>query len=71
MGVAAMVKTLTAVYDSAGKARNAEDDLVSTGIDREKVFLDTETNQVKVMVPDTAEREVTEILKRHDPTEVR
>jgi len=66
-----MIKTVTAIYDSAGKARNAEDDLVSSGIDREKVFFDKETNQVKVMIPESAEREVTEILNRHDPTEVR
>lgn len=66
-----MTKVVTAVYDSAGKARNAENDLIDTGLPREKVFLDKETNEVKVMTPASGEGEVTEILNRHDPTEVR
>ena len=65
-----MSRTITAAYDSAEKARNAEDDLVSTGFDREKVFFDKETNQIKVIIPDSAEPEVTEILNRHQPREI-
>jgi len=66
-----MTKTVTGVFDSADKVRNAVDDLVSSGIDSEKVYADKENNQVKVMIPDTIEREITEILNRHNPTEVR
>lgn len=66
-----MAKTVTGVYDSAYTAHNAVDDLVSTGFDREKVFADEENKDVKVMIPDAAEREVKEILNRHRLIEVR
>lgn len=65
-----MTEAITATYDSAGKAKNAVDDLVATGIDREKVFLDDATLQVKVMAPDAIEGEILEILQRHEPIAV-
>lgn len=52
-----MTRTVTGVCDSVEKARNAVDELIYDGIDREKVYLDEETNQVKVMIPDTIEVE--------------
>ena len=67
---AAMSLTVTGVYKDADAARNAADDLVYSGFDREKVFLDRDAAQVKVMIPDSVEREVKEILDRHSPTEV-
>lgn len=66
-----MAKTVTGVFDSVATVRNAVDDLVSTGFDREKVFADEDNKEVKVVIPDAAEREVSEILNRHRPTEVR
>ena len=65
-----MTEIITATYESFGKAENAADDLLSTGIDSEKVFLDDKTLQVKVMVPNTIEGEITEILQRHQPTQL-
>lgn len=65
-----MTRTVTATYESVGTVRNVLDDLVSTGIDREKVFADEENNLVKVMIPDSVEGEVKEILNRHMPTEM-
>jgi hypothetical protein len=65
-----MSKTVTGVFDSIDKARNAKDDLVSTGIPREKVYLDNETNQVKVITPAETEAEILEVLNRHEPTQV-
>lgn len=62
-----MSKTMTAVYQSVDAVRNALDDLVSTGIDREKVFADEDGKLVKVMIPDAVENEVKEILNRHHP----
>jgi len=66
-----MAKTVTGVYDSTDTVHNAVDDLISTGFDREKVFANEENKEVKVMIPDAAEREVKEILNRHRPIEVR
>ncbi|QID19100.1 hypothetical protein G3580_16640 [Nitrogeniibacter mangrovi] len=62
------MKTVTAAYSTADAARNAMDELLADGIDREKIFLDTAKAEVKVMIPDTIEREIAEILNRHQPT---
>lgn len=65
-----MTKTVTGAFDSIDKARNAKDELISTGIPSEKVYLDGETNQVKVIIPAATEAEIVEILNRHEPTQV-
>ncbi|MEN8174249.1 MAG: hypothetical protein ABFS23_00710 [Pseudomonadota bacterium] len=65
-----MAETITATYDTKDKAKNAVDDLIATGIDREKVFLDEDALQVKVMVPNAIEGEITEILQRHQPSQL-
>ena len=65
-----MPATITAVYDSADKVRNAVDDLVSTGIPREKILIDDDKSQVKVIVPETSEPEIKEILQRHQPSNI-
>ena len=65
-----MTEVITATFDTYGKAQNTTDDLLATGIDSEKVFLDDKTLQVKVMVPNSIEDEITEILQRHQPTQV-
>lgn len=65
-----MVKILSGEYDSLDKARNALDDLINSGLDREKVFLDSENTLVKAMIPNEIEREVREILDRHEPSAV-
>jgi hypothetical protein len=66
----AMTKILTGRYDSIDKARNALDELINAGFDREKVFLDREKSLVKVMTPNDVEREAREIIDRHEPAEV-
>jgi hypothetical protein len=65
-----MTEVITATFDAFSKAQNTADDLIATGIDSEKVFLDDRTMQVKVMVPNVIEGEITEILQRHQPTQV-
>ncbi len=62
-----MIKTITTLFTSRDQVRNVCDDLISSGIDAEKVFADHEHFMVKVMIPDDIEREVTEILSRHKP----
>lgn len=65
-----MTQTVTATYDSTMKAVNAYDELVSKAFPREKLFIDKETNVIKVMVPDPGQREAEEILNRHEPDDV-
>ncbi len=65
-----MTKTVTGTFRDLDAARNAVDDLLSSGFDREKVFLEKDTRQVRVMIPPSVEKEVREILDRHVPQDV-
>lgn len=65
-----MSQTVTAAYDSVQKANNAFEELVAEGFPNESLFLDQDTRQVKVIVPDPVQREVESILRRHDPDEL-
>jgi len=64
-----MTQTVTATYDDAMKAVNAYDELVSKGFPREKLYLDKEAGEIKVIVPDSSQPEAEEILKRHEPND--
>jgi hypothetical protein len=65
-----MTRILTGKYASVNAARNAMDELINAGFDREKVYLDAGSSTVKVMTPTATEREAREILDRHEPAEV-
>lgn len=65
-----MAKALTGTFDSVDKARNASDDLINIGLEQEKVFLDRDHMLVKVIVPNSIEREIREVFDRHDPSAV-
>lgn len=62
-----MIETTTAGYASSTNLKNVVDDLVSTGIPREKIRVDESKSQVQVSVADAAEPEIMEILQRHQP----
>lgn len=66
-----MPKIITGVYDDMGKIRNAVDELVSDGVEREKIYVDEDNKKLLVTVAPETERTVTEILQRHEPTELR
>jgi hypothetical protein len=66
-----MAEIITALYDSEEQVTNVVDDLVSTGIPREKIRVHGDAPQVQVMVPETSSPEITEILQRHRPIEIR
>jgi hypothetical protein len=66
-----MTKTLTGRYDTPGAARNAHEDLIDTGFPAEKVFLDREHGEVKVIASEFSEREAREILGRHQPKDIK
>lgn len=66
-----MTVTVTGCYETVDAVRNTVDDLVCTGIDREKVFADEDNRLIKVMVPDSASNEIREILARHNPADLR
>lgn len=65
-----MTKTVTGDFRTEDAMRNAMDDLLSVGIPREKLFMDTNQMQLKVLTPDVTAREVNEILMRHQPVKL-
>ena len=65
-----MTVRVTGTFDSVDKVRNAEEDLVATGIPQEEIFVDENSKIIKVNVPDTAKPEIIEILNRHEPTQI-
>lgn len=65
-----MPKTITGKYGSAGAAHHAHDDLLHTGFPSEKVYLDRDKAEVKVIAAPANQREVREILQRHEPTAI-
>lgn len=62
--------TVTAEYDSMDAIRNTKEDLVGTGIEQERIFIDEDKLLVKVAISSTMEPEITEILNRHNPATV-
>lgn len=65
-----MTKTLTANYETEEAARNAHEDLIGTGYPREKVFLQPDSTEVKVITPSDTAPQAREILGRHEPSEI-
>lgn len=65
-----MTTTITGVYQSLETVDNTLDDLLAIGIDREKIFADEEHCELKVVVPSEICPEITEILQRHNPTNI-
>jgi hypothetical protein len=65
-----MTETVTAMYESKDQVRNAVDDLISTGIPREKFRVDDDKLEVAVLTAETTEPEIKEILMRHQPTSI-
>lgn len=65
-----MTEIITAAYESAATLTNVVDDLVSTGIPREKIRVLDEKREVQVLAPGTTEPEIREVLSRHGPIEL-
>ena len=61
-----MTKTVPGTYESADQIKNAQEDLIATGVPQEQIFVDKENQQIKVMIADETEPEIEDILKRHD-----
>lgn len=61
---------VVASFKDAMTIMNVKDDLLSTGIPDDTIKIDKEHLKVRVMVPDQAQEEIIEILKRHAPAEI-
>jgi hypothetical protein len=58
-------KTVTGSYASADQVRNVKDDLVSSGIPSENVYVDESTKTIKVIMPKATQPSIVEIFERH------
>jgi len=65
-----MTRTLTGKFGSPEAARNAHEDFIDAGFPNETVFLDRENAALKVIASRDNEREIREILGRHQPTQI-
>lgn len=65
-----MTATVTGTYNSTDQVRNVEDDLLATGIPSEKIHVNEQTKQIKVIIPETTKPEIVEILNRHKPVSI-
>jgi len=61
--------TITKTFASKGALTNVKEDLVGEGIPQEKIYLDKEKLQVKVIIPESGKSEILEILGRHKPVD--
>ena len=67
-----MSKVITARYASKDQLKNAVDELVSTAnVPREQMRVDDDKLELQVLMPDSTEVEVEELLKHHSPLEFR
>lgn len=66
-----MTEEVIGVYDDAGAIKNVEDDLRALGIPSEKIHPDADNRRIRVVIPEATRAEIIEVLKRHEPTEIR
>lgn len=65
-----MTATVTGVIDSTGQIRNVEEVLRASGIPSEKIDVDEQAMEIKIMIHETTKPEIMEILNRHNPVRV-
>lgn len=63
-----MTTTVTGSYETDTAIKNTREDLISIGVPQEQIFIDAEHHQIKVMIADSGEPEIEEILRRHNPS---
>ena len=66
-----MSEQVTATYGDAIAIKNVEDDLRALGIPSETIFVDADNRKIRVKTPDATRDEILEVLKRHQPVEIR
>lgn len=68
-----MNKMLIATFDSEDNLKSAENDLLTAtiaGFPREKILVNKEKKEIKVIIPATTKAEVLRMLNEHNPRAV-
>ena len=60
-----MSETVTVNYASSDAMKNAVNDLLGAGIPQEKLYVDEEKLQIKVITPTASKPEIEQLLTRH------
>ncbi|KIH78071.1 hypothetical protein SAMN05660860_02244 [Geoalkalibacter ferrihydriticus] len=65
-----MNKTLTATFETVDVLKSVEDEIINgaiAGFPREKIFIDKEKKEIKIISPTATAGEIKEILQSHNP----
>lgn len=68
-----MYKTLTATFESEETLKNVKDDIVNAdvaGFPQEKIYIDKEKKEIKVITPTAIEEQIRKIFQDYDPISV-
>lgn len=64
-----MNKTFTGNFDDVDQARAARKDMIAAGIPQEKIFVDEDQQQIKVIVPEELSPQIREVFGIHNLNE--
>ncbi|MFO7764413.1 MAG: hypothetical protein R6V61_11845 [Wenzhouxiangellaceae bacterium] len=65
-----MNTTLTGRFEEVDQARVARKDMIAAGIPQEKIYIDEDRQQIKVIIPEAQEPQIREAFKNHGIAEV-
>lgn len=63
-----MSKAINGKFQNIDQARNTRDDLIGSEIPQDRIFIDVEAKEIRVLLPAEEAREVWEIFDRHGVT---
>ncbi|HMB37895.1 MAG TPA: hypothetical protein VKO85_02370 [Wenzhouxiangellaceae bacterium] len=66
-----MNTTLTGRFEQVDQARVARKDMIAAGIPQEKIYIDEERQEIKVIIPEPESRQILEVFKNHNIAEAR
>lgn len=65
-----MNTTLTGSFDKVDQARGARMEMIAAGIPQDKIYIDEDRQQIKVIIPEEESRQIREVFDSHDIVEV-
>lgn len=66
-----MNTTLTGRFEQVDQARVARKDMIAAGIPQEKIHIDEERQEIKVIMPEEESRQIREVFRNHNITEAK
>lgn len=64
-----MNTTLTGRFEQLDQARVAREEMIAAGIPQDKIFIDEDQRQIKVIIPEEQSPQILEIFSSHDITQ--